>query len=126
MRILPKLVAAACIVSLGVTIAAYDSVGAACSTAAECAKAGVETVDGTGGSTDIKGIIKTIVNVLLFILGSVSVVMIVIGGMRYTISQGDSGAITSAKNTILYAVIGLIVAVSAYAIVNLVVEQFVP
>jgi hypothetical protein len=50
--------------------------------------------------------------------------MIVIGGIRYTTSNGDSAGITSAKNTILYAVVGLIVALLAYAIVNFVLTSF--
>lgn len=69
-------------------------------------------------------LIQTVINILLYILGAVAVVMIVIGGIRYTTSNGDSGAITSAKNTILYAVIGLIVAILAYSIVNFVLQQF--
>ncbi len=50
--------------------------------------------------------------------------MLIIGGIRYTISGGDSTAVTSAKNTILYAVIGIIVALLAYAIVNFVLDSF--
>ena len=49
--------------------------------------------------------------------------MIIIAGFRYVISQGDSGAVTSAKNTILYAVIGLIVAIFAWAIVDFVIDN---
>ena len=71
------------------------------------------------------GVFQTVTNVLLFIIGAVSVIMLIIGGVRYTISQGDSSAVTSAKNTILYAVIGLIVAILAYAVVNFVIVQFV-
>ena len=71
------------------------------------------------------GVFQTVTNVLLFIFGAVSVIMLIIGGVRYTISQGDSSAVTSAKNTILYAVIGLIVAILAYAVVNFVIVQFV-
>jgi multisubunit Na+/H+ antiporter MnhB subunit len=63
--------------------------------------------------------------VLLFIIGAVSVIMLIIGGIRYTISQGDQSQVTSAKNTILYAIIGLIVAILAYALVNFVVTSFV-
>ena len=70
------------------------------------------------------GIFKTITNVLLFLIGAVSVIMLIIGGIRYTISGGDSTAVTSAKNTILYAVIGIIVALLAYAIVNFVLGSF--
>lgn len=71
------------------------------------------------------GIFQTITNVLLFVIGAVSVVMLIIGGIRYTVSQGDSSAVQSAKNTILYAVIGLIVAIIAFAAVNFVIGQFV-
>jgi len=63
-------------------------------------------------------IFTTIVNILLFIIGAVSVIMLIIGGIKYTVSGGDSGQVTSAKNTILYAVIGLVVAFLAFAIVN--------
>src|SRR5690349_17706646 len=70
------------------------------------------------------GIFKTITNVLLFIIGAISVIMLIIGGVRYTISNGDSAAVTSAKNTILYAVIGIIVAILAYALVNFVITSF--
>lgn len=59
-----------------------------------------------------------IINTLIFVIGAVAVIMIVIGGFRYVISGGDSGQINSAKNTILYAVIGLVVALMSYAIVN--------
>lgn len=68
--------------------------------------------------------ITGIVNVLLFILGAIAVLMIIIGGIRYVVSGGDSGAVTGAKNTIFYAVIGLVVAMLAYAIVNFVVTSF--
>lgn len=69
--------------------------------------------------------IKQVINVIMFILGTIAVIMIVIGGIRYTVSGGDSSAVTAAKNTIFYAVIGLIVALLAYAIVNFVVSSFV-
>lgn len=71
------------------------------------------------------GVFRTIANVLLFIIGAIAVIMLIIGGIRYTISQGDSSAVQSAKNTILYAIIGIIVAILAYAIVNFVIDAFV-
>lgn len=70
------------------------------------------------------GIFKTITNVLLFVLGAVSVIMIIIGGLRYVISGGNSTAVTAAKNTILYAIVGVIIALLAYAIVNFVLTSF--
>ena len=69
-------------------------------------------------------LIQTVINILLYILGAVAVVMIVIGGIKYTVSGGDSSAVTSAKNTILYAIVGIIVAVLAFAIVNFVLDSF--
>lgn len=62
-----------------------------------------------------------IINTLLFVVGAAAVLMIIIGGLRYVLSGGDQSAISSAKNTILYSVVGLIVAFMAYAIVNFVV-----
>jgi hypothetical protein len=71
------------------------------------------------------GTFSTITNVLLFIVGAIAVIMIVIGGLRYVLSGGDSNQITAAKNTILYAIIGIIVAILAYAIVRFIVGSFV-
>ena len=98
------------------------------------------SIDGTGGleagadcarGTDQQanlfgdgGIFRTITNVLLFIIGAISVIMLIIGGIRYVVSGGDSSAVTAAKNTILYAVIGIIVALLAYALVNFVIDSF--
>lgn len=73
-----------------------------------------------GPSGDLTLSVKNVVNVLLFALGMIAVIMIVIGGFRYVLSGGDSSSITAAKNTIFYAVIGLVVAILAFAIVNFV------
>lgn len=75
--------------------------------------------------TGSNGIFKRVVNVLLFITGAVAVIMIVVGGLRYVISGGDSSAVNSAKNTILYAIVGLVLAIFAYAIVNFVIDELV-
>lgn len=72
----------------------------------------------------VPGTINQVTNVLIFIIGAIAVLMIIIGGMRYVLSAGDQSATTSAKNTILYAVIGLVVAFMAYAIVNFVFSAF--
>lgn len=87
---------------------------------AECAKSDTQSQDLTGDT----GVFRTVTNVLLFIIGAVSVIMLVIGGIRYTISGGDSNQITAAKNTILYAIIGIIVAILAFAAVDFVIKSF--
>jgi glucan phosphoethanolaminetransferase (alkaline phosphatase superfamily) len=68
--------------------------------------------------------IKTVINLLLTALGIIAVIMIIIGGIRYTTSQGDSAGVTGAKNTIIYAVAGLVVAILSFAIVNFVLGYF--
>lgn len=62
-------------------------------------------------------------NLLVLVAGVISVVMIVIGGIKYATSSGDSNEISNAKNTILYALVGLIVAVLAKPIVNLILRS---
>ncbi|MDB5179837.1 MAG: hypothetical protein JWN12_469 [Candidatus Saccharibacteria bacterium] len=69
-------------------------------------------------------LISKIVNVLLFIVGALSVVMIIVGGILYATSNGDSGRVTLAKNTITYSVVGLVVAFLAFAVVQFVVTKF--
>jgi len=88
---------------------------------------GAQCAQGTGQGSELfgpDGIFRTITNVMLYVIGAISVIMLIIGGIRYTISNGDSGAITNAKNTILYAVIGIVVAILAYALVNFVITSF--
>ncbi len=72
------------------------------------------------------GIFTSIVNTALFVIGAIAVLMLIYGGIRYTISGGDEKAITVAKNTILYAVVGIVVAVLAYAIINFVLSSLMP
>ena len=110
-------------VTYGVTQPAYAQ---NCANAADCVNSGVRATGNTGSrSTDVKGVFTTVANTLLFIIGAVAVIMLIIGGIRYTVSQGDSSQVQSAKNTILYAIIGLLVAIFAFAIVNFVVTAFV-
>lgn len=71
-----------------------------------------------------ESLIGTIINVLLFIVGAVAVIMLIWGGIRYTTSAGNAAAVTSAKNTIIYSIVGLVVAFLAYAIVRWVFQIF--
>jgi len=86
-------------------------------------KKGIDNAGGTVNNFNIGTAITNIVNIMLYALGAIAVIMIVVGGIRYTTSNGDSNGIQSAKNTILYAVAGLVVAILAYAIVNFVVSN---
>jgi hypothetical protein len=75
------------------------------------------------GTRTVVGTVKSVGNILIFITGAIAVLMIIVGGLRYTLSGGDQGSLTSAKNTILYAVVGLVVAIAAYAVVNFVLRS---
>ena len=71
----------------------------------------------------LQKILKNVINTIFYILGIIAVIMIIIGGIRYTTSNGDSQQIKSAKDTVLYSVIGLVVGLLAFAIVNFVLES---
>lgn len=75
---------------------------------------------GTVGSDLISGV-TNIINFLLILAGLVAAIYIIYGGVRYIISRGDENEAEAAKNTILFAVIGLIVIGFAAAIVNFVI-----
>lgn len=66
------------------------------------------------------GIFTRITSIALYVIGAVSVIMLIWGGLRYILSGGDSKKITDAKNTVLYAIIGLIISFLAYAIIRFV------
>ena len=68
--------------------------------------------------------ISTPISWAFWLLASISVIMIIVGGIRYITSQGNQQQLQSAKNTVLYAVVGLVVAIAARAIVMLVVDSF--
>ena len=68
------------------------------------------------------GVFKQVTNTILYIVGIIAVIMLIIGGIKYVISGGDSKKVTDAKNTVLYAIIGLVIAFLAFAIVNFVIS----
>ncbi len=59
-----------------------------------------------------------VTNAALYVIGAVSVLMLIYGGIRYTISGGNEKDVVAAKNTVLYAIVGIVVALLAFAIVN--------
>ncbi len=76
------------------------------------------------GPDNVDTIFSNVTNALLFVIGAVAVIMIIIGGLRYITSNGDPKAAEAGRNTIMYSVIGIIVAMAAYAIVNFVAGRF--
>ena len=75
------------------------------------------------GSSDLTGNVTNILNVVIGVLGIVAVIVIIIGGIQYMTSTGDAGKVKKAKDPILYGVIGLVVVILAFAIVNFVIAN---
>jgi hypothetical protein len=77
----------------------------------------------TGGQSRISGVIEKVINLLSAIGGIIAVIMVIIGGVKYVTSSGDSNSASSARNTILYAVIGLIIIAFSQVLVRFVLQQ---
>lgn len=112
-------------------VAAIDVFSSACSSTSS-SSGGASSSGSSSGSSEVCGaaktddatkIVRSVINTVLYVLAFIAVIMIIIGGIRYTTSNGDSGSIKSAKDTIMYAVIGLVVAIMAFAIVNFVITN---
>ena len=80
------------------------------------------TADGDSNQT-INRVVRTIINLLSVVVGVVAVIMIIIGGLRYITSGGSDTSVTGAKNTILYAIIGLIIVALAQILVRFVLSK---
>lgn len=114
-KIILPMILAAVIVTLGVTS----------SVSAMTLKEGAEAARCDGCPSNLfgeTGIFRQITSTILYIVGIIAVIMLIWGGIRYVVSGGDAKKVTDAKNTVLYAIIGLIVAFLAFAIVNFVVN----
>lgn len=83
---------------------------------------GVQTI---GNQTDLAGNIMNIINGVIGVLALVAVVIVIVGGVGYMTSSGDAGKVKKAKDTILYGIIGLVVCVLAFAIVNFVIANII-
>lgn len=111
------------VLSLNNLAFAEDKETSECSGAKCAVLGGVKDAGGDNNKADIKTIVGNIIGTMLFIVGVLSVIMIIYGGIMYVISAGDSGKIGKAKNTIIYAVVGLVVSILSYSIVNFVISQ---
>lgn len=78
------------------------------------------TCDGAGAEQQVDSIAKQALTMFSFVIGVIAVIMVMIGGVKYIVSNGDPTSVNSAKNTLLYAVIGLVIASSAQILVRFV------
>ncbi|MBR3135017.1 hypothetical protein IKG54_00415 [Candidatus Saccharibacteria bacterium] len=107
----------------GKVMAAEDSIQ---QQSVDSARKGAEAARADGMPAElvgVDGVFTNITNTILYVVGVISVIMLIYGGLRYVVSGGDSKKVTDAKNTILYAIIGLIIAILSFAIVNFVLNS---
>lgn len=87
-------------------------------------EAACQAINGTAGCTkdnaDLTNILKLVINVMSVIIGFIAVVMIIVAGFKYVTSSGDSNKLTAAKNSLVYAIIGLIIVALAQFMVRVV------
>lgn len=78
---------------------------------------------GRDAENRLNDLIGTIVNVLTVIIGIVAVIMIIVGGFRFITSGGDASKVTSAKQTVIYAIVGLVIVALAQFIVRFILSN---
>ena len=96
-----------------------------------CVNGGVQKTDPNSGVTGdtavtkVTGLATDIIKIFSYVVGIVSVIMVIVGGFQYVTSGGDSGKVTTAKNTIMYALIGIVIVALSQIMVNFVLAKFV-
>lgn len=100
-----------------------DIQGNLCTGASLSVSSGAGCSSTSAGTDKINTIITTVVNIFSVVVGVVAVIMIIVGGFRYITSGGDSNNVSGAKNTIIYAIIGLVVVALAQFIVQFVLNK---
>lgn len=121
------------LISLFIGMSTFGVLGLAtvsASTATNDACAGLTQIDPSHdcsptstANSSISTIITAVVSILSYIIGAVAIVMIILAGFKYVTSAGDSNRVSSAKNTLVYALIGLAIAAFAQALVHFVLNQ---
>lgn len=79
--------------------------------------------DEEGAGEKLDNTVATVINIASLVVGAISVIMVIIGGLKYVASQGDSGGTAAAKNTIIYAIVGIIIVALAQVMVRFVVNR---
>lgn len=81
----------------------------------------IPNLPGSSGGSTVPSLIESTLNILTWAIGVIAVIMVIVGGLQYVLSAGDPGKATRAKDTILYAVIGVVVTIMAYSIVKFII-----
>lgn len=120
--IMPLVIAVGCLAPLTPTyaddICSNANVSAEIKAASGCENTGVQV-------NNLPDVITNILNGVIAVTGTISAIFVIIGGVNYMTSRGDSGKIEKAKNTILYALIGMTICALSFAIVNFVILKII-
>lgn len=119
-----KVLTAVMCLAMAFTVASPVSLPVYADAKDEVKKGADMTNSGGSAKQDLPDIITTIINVMLFIAGALAVIMIIYGGIRYITAHGDEKQVKVAKDTIVYSVAGLIIAIIAYALVTFIFDRF--
>lgn len=102
--------------SITTQVVSADAVADACEgiglTGADCNK--------KSAGNSLSNVISTIINILSAIIGAVAVIMVIISGLRYVTSAGDAQKVSTAKSTLIYAIVGLVIVAVAQILVRFV------
>lgn len=112
------------VVSLVLIFAPISSVSAACSGTGAKGQvlSGVGETGGDCNGSGFTSVLSTVVSIISYIAGALAVIMIIVAGLKYITSGGDSNKIGSAKSTLVYAIVGLVIAALAELIVHFVIN----
>jgi hypothetical protein len=113
------------ILPLATASAACDSIQSSINSGLNQATAGTNACGATTTNTGLTNLAKKVVNIFSIVVGVVAVIMIIYGGFRYITSGGDTGNVGNAKNTLIFAVVGLIIVALAQFIVHYVLNTAV-
>ncbi len=97
-------------------VLAVDVFKDACESAAAKASAACQT-NGANPFTGPNGTLQKAANIISWLAGVSAALMLVIAGLMYVLSNGDSSKISTAKTTVIYAIVGIVIVVSARAII---------
>ncbi len=109
--------------SLLLSIPILAPVSVAAQSPVQNVRQGVNATGRASSGPNVQEIIRLVINILSWVVGIAAVIMIIIGGLRYVLSGGDSTGVNNAKNTILYALIGLVIVAMAQILVRFVLER---
>lgn len=99
-----------------------DAKSAACAGAGLVANGG--SCDAAPGDPNVESAVQKGINLFSAVVGIIAVVMIIVGGLKFMTSQGDASQANSARNTLIYAAVGLVIVALAQLIVKFVLERF--